>query len=1474
MVKERRGNEAPTYEEQKKRTEELYPASRASVSSRAPSPEFAADGTLENGPQRTARASVSGTAPSGVQKRAGVASRKMSETGLSHKEASDRLKELRGKPYRNKQTGITARLSSTGAGKLISNTAVGKSIQNGFTAKQHNELAASINTLFEEAILVEDRPDKNNDPNVRSIKRFVRPVNVGDVEAGAWITVKESSEHGHRIYSVEEIKMAALPPTVRRAIAGNNSAGNAATEQESTSNGGGSQAKSSAGRKAVAGRVRAFDNEPTYSPRASLAAIATMELLAGKEPDRDALEQMRQKLGSELDVETVVQEAKTLLNSQIGEIARRGAGRNPGAVALAVAENVQGLHPEDLVQEAFQRGAQAQRWAQGTRGAALNAIIRSTRGDNYADLVMETGIDATGVLQSFPEMVRRRRADQTPPASAAGGEAENQEAKPADAGEKPSLGEIGPIDPNSKEGRRIAEIQAAQEENIEKALRETDEEMEARRALEESETKAADESGKGKKEDEPDEEGDGGDADLDAGDESGVSDTIKIPVEVLERNLVDVSDPETFTLWLRKVVRNRILKANGMSTDFPDLAAAHAAEHELWANPTNVAAFAKSMSAILRDMARRMLDRRSGAYTEVLRKAATLPHYDNVDAIEDEVAFEVRVMSGASIRQTSAQLVSETRKKLKKDFIGAAKANEHPELQDDILRKITGRVREMAKWYRNVLALTEGGVEKMRATLEARLEERGRNLDEAGMTSAEDRENDAVWDWTNWKLSVLDRFGGTRYLLPAEARERCAEIQTWMAKEGMAWAQKIEAVSRQYEADRKTIIEGCRVTDKAGRTVKHEQDTKFEGFWRYAVNTIDQRLRLLFARAGGDAGRAAKALRDRTALRLSQGTTRYKREQQEMHRALVLTVRSVVGEKGVRAWIERMTQEIPEEQALALSKQNNRHLTYGQVMHLYGYLRQTATYGENIVKYEREGQRDYIERNVLTAEDIKILDGIMQIYADNRRALDAASRDLTGFPIKNPDPFYLPVKIKQKARSGLEATVSTVQAMPAVFSERRRHGLDVDEKADIMAMFYDRMEQTARVLGFGRTGLDIIHTFGASDVKEAMIEARGAKFTTALIAHFTDWMNGGRPRLVTKEGDDAGVLNNLRTAFVYTALWGNMLSAFKQTLSAPVFSLAREVGERGVLQDMMGVFSDGWKQAKAELTQSDAWKARYGDVGLMQETEEAVKGSAEGSVWQAILRAGMQPLQWGDATPGILCQVTHYKVERDRLIEEGVEPEEAKRRAADLAMQQVEWTQQSSRAENLPEYSRRGSSAMRMMMMFASSPMLQAGWEVQRIAEWREKRDAFGADSKEAKDAGAAVWNAVVVNHVVMPVLFQVATSVFNLALGKDPPDEKDALELAFAMLVGPFARLVFFGGMAKAVWNAAWSQGLYGRSDVVPSMLTSSEQNVKDILVNIPADLFRGDMDEALADIDKFLKRNVAPYRHARQAVENWSGD
>ena len=48
------------------------------------------------------------------------------------------------------------------------------------------------------------------DPALKSVKRFVAPVRLGEKDAYAYITAKESVEHGHRIYSIELEKLEAL----------------------------------------------------------------------------------------------------------------------------------------------------------------------------------------------------------------------------------------------------------------------------------------------------------------------------------------------------------------------------------------------------------------------------------------------------------------------------------------------------------------------------------------------------------------------------------------------------------------------------------------------------------------------------------------------------------------------------------------------------------------------------------------------------------------------------------------------------------------------------------------------------------------------------------------------------------------------------------------------------------------------------------------------------------------------------------------------------------------------------------------------------------------------------------------------------------------------------------------------------------------------------------------------------------------
>ena len=134
----------------------------------------------------------------------------ISSIGATQQNTLDVLKKLAGKDLVNLQTSINAQINSEQRCKIVSNKAVKKTIMNGFIAIQHYAVATSIKIVWENAIMVSNNTDRKGDKNITSIKRFEAQIIIDDEPAIAYITVKESVEYGHRIYSLElqEIKKA------------------------------------------------------------------------------------------------------------------------------------------------------------------------------------------------------------------------------------------------------------------------------------------------------------------------------------------------------------------------------------------------------------------------------------------------------------------------------------------------------------------------------------------------------------------------------------------------------------------------------------------------------------------------------------------------------------------------------------------------------------------------------------------------------------------------------------------------------------------------------------------------------------------------------------------------------------------------------------------------------------------------------------------------------------------------------------------------------------------------------------------------------------------------------------------------------------------------------------------------------------------------------------------------------------------
>ena len=139
------------------------------------------------------------------------------------KSVHDVLSGLRNKSFVNLETSQEAKLSLTGINKMLSGAARKKSKDNGFTDAEHFQAAANIDYLYINGSLIEERGDRDGDPNIRSIKRFASPFYTGKEFAEAIITVKESyvepkkdtedKPSQNRLYSIEldEIKKPSDP---------------------------------------------------------------------------------------------------------------------------------------------------------------------------------------------------------------------------------------------------------------------------------------------------------------------------------------------------------------------------------------------------------------------------------------------------------------------------------------------------------------------------------------------------------------------------------------------------------------------------------------------------------------------------------------------------------------------------------------------------------------------------------------------------------------------------------------------------------------------------------------------------------------------------------------------------------------------------------------------------------------------------------------------------------------------------------------------------------------------------------------------------------------------------------------------------------------------------------------------------------------------------------------------------------------
>jgi hypothetical protein len=1097
--------------------------------------------------------------------------------------------------------------------------------------------------------------------------------------------------------------------------------------------------------------------------------------------------------------------------------------------------------------------------------------MRAVTGADYADLQTDTGIDiAASLLAADPKAFGPEEARKRDEAAGAvlpdpfTGEGSERVETDEDA---PGLTDAQRAEIARKRRERESRAQAMLDAAADRAAtnRARDEERRRRRKAEESADAGDAAAGGGEA---------GGDA---ASGGDAPADPVAAALAADTAAPIDLSDRWLAAAILRVWAFRRFRQENPNRRDL---------RGDLSKNKVAVEFYRRTAARQLTDLARKLLE--PGAPRESIRAhIADIQGHLTANQIERRTAFIFGLINRHAIRESQRGLVRKFRAQIKRQYI---KGKEFEELGVDIDRTLTGAVEEDARYVMRVCELSDkaldgepSALEKERARIEAVIAEREGMTDEHGNPLAVGGD-DMQLRRALRQLALLDKYGAMVDMMPGEILDLTGEALASLGREALDLAARWAEYDRLVKRIKDPIVRSVsrKPTDpKAADTVLNKAADS-------TLSMLRQRLDWLTRYEGDPSKReeARAAIADLMNL-LAEGHTAYATARADDRAALMKAMGEIFKKpdgrpdrRAIRAYLRRLDEKIPRALAGRLTRQGNqKSMTYGQMLHLLAYLDQWASYSDNIIRHDRRGQAALIRsfvyedpktgeaRRALTSEDTQLLEWLRRAhYAGKRDVISNVMVRLCGREVESPDPLYHPVRVLQERRASLAAgaRAASWQPLAGVFSRRRRHRLDVDESASILDMFENRSHETAVLTSFGEAGLVIREVLTSRAFQDAVRRFHGEKTLSRILRQVAQSLDGGRAR----GGGQSAAASLAQRVSTYMYLGFNLHSASKQTASLPVFAARMGFRKLGSI-----LLSPVDREAVRRLRESDEYRARYGTgpaSGMSAADREAYSGYDTSPLRRFFGDWGLAPTRWADAFVSLWVGQAVYRDYMAKYLDMGMSEADADRRAVSETFSLIEETQQSGRAENLPELSREHGFLGRLMVQFATSPLQQMQYEIKEFAEWRDLA-ANGGPEAGIREARNKFMRAAFINHILVPGMMAALSNAFKLATGDEPDWERDGFlgELMIAAIMGQFGRIFFAGALTEQTLRVLFLRKPPYMGQLVPAegvirFTANLAYPVRDI-VTWDTEHFRGDIMRLL----KSLALTRVPARIYERATE-----
>lgn len=954
-------------------------------------------------------------------------------------------------------------------------------------------------------------------------------------------------------------------------------------------------------------------------------------------------------------------------------------------------------------------------------------------------------------------------------------------------------------------------------------------------------------------------------------------------LEECRRDGLDLSDAAEFVAAVRIWSEDFIARETGADPE------------NVLRDPVNLARYRATMMEFLHGMADAMLDPEDGAAAKTAeRMMQEIPSDATVGEIDGRARTIVGFIQRNGIRQTRKQLIRELRKGIKLEAIRGKKWDE---MERDAGRKVTGEREAAARYLYRILTWSDGMIAKESARLHDIVAGREDAYRSAGADDAAlkdlartDREVHRAAE----KLQALQMYGGLRKKSPAEIKLAARAIMSWLTEEREAhekrwndWHARLDALAQR----------AAKAASASAQDYTPEDPGYVGKLADELTATIRQRLEQLFVGGGDD----ARAVIDEVMRIVYAGSERMRAETAAARRRTdEMLARCVQGTgRKVRQFLKDLDAPIPEDlnRQLRTAEQPVR-MTNGQALQLLASLEQVASYAGNIEANGRGSERVVgtdPDGNPITEPQtphaellrryfadkpamVRLLEGMREVYEERRGALSDTFRAVTGNPILAPDPLYAPVKMFRGSSEGFETQVRAWDPFGPALQPRIKNTLDFDLSASIMDVYNNRTRETCRAIAWGIPGMELRSVLCRKEVQDAIARTHGKFPLRQLVAHLTDLVSDG---WADEPSGFKWLAQKLGGATTYSALSWNVVTALKQTASIPAWTALMDGGYAEVFRNIANFD----RAAARELMDAPGFAARYGSTSFGRMFKDAIR-DPNANPLQRFFQAGMTAVQMGDFVPGILVGTGVYKAKKLALMRQGLEERQAREEAARIAWGLIEECQQSSRLENSPAFLRRGGFLARQAAKFASSPLLQVSHEVHTLRMWAaeakaEARRNGGGVRMMSDSEDVARWrrrfvNQLICNHVLMPVAFYGIATMFNIALGSEPPDEEEVLgDLAMQTIVGPFGR-IFLLGMIFDKGGEAVARAMGGKPNVYDSTGLAAQQYIQKIvgqLGRIGGDVADADWESVRDDLLKMLGQVSAPARYAVKIGQNAAG-